>query len=703
MNKIFFCLVPMFLMATVSPAQQQPTSLDSSKYVRSIHLIGRNYGDSVVLRWAPSNAMTWNAYNKSGYVIERIEMTERPTQQPVRQKLTNSPIKPWTLEEWKAKANQNDTTAAIAAQILYGKTKLPVVKQSRRGKSSDVNLSEALDQKYDLENRYSLALFIADNKAFIATGLGLRLVDKNIQKGKVYLYSIHAATTPSDSSAVLIRTAQIDATPPMPEIRYLEGDHAVTFKWDRAFSGSYFSAYHYERSSDGGKTFQRLNKHPYFQPTTSDAPENDLVILTDSLPQNYKTYHYRIIGITPFGDLGASSPAMAVMGKDQTAPEPPQKVTAQHLGKKIVKLSWEKPVKESDFAGFMIGRSESMSGPFSPVSLKLLAKETTTFTDTTAVPWGTNYYIISAVDTARNTGLSIPAYVIMTDTLPPAKPVGLNGKIDTTGVVSVSWKLGKERDLMGYLVYFANAKDHAFNPLTKDFLVDSIFTTKLSLNTLTEKIYYRVVAFDKNRNPSPYSDILELKKPDKIAPVAPVFTGFVVSDTTVHLEWAPSSSQDVVSQTLYRKEVGTDNWIEVSKFDTTVTSFTDTTVQKLMRYEYSLMALDDDGNRSAFSFPLNVRIYDSGMRKKIESFSARRDANGAVSLAWKYAVKGDYHFLVYRSFNDSGLQMYEQIPGDKSSIADTNLTKGIYEYAIKAIYKDGGQSPLIKSNRIEVK
>jgi fibronectin type 3 domain-containing protein len=650
--------------------------------------------------------MLWHDFNKVGYVVERTEIEKQPSRQSVKQKLNTAPIKPWTLEEWKAKANRNDTTAAIAAQLLYGKTKLPVVKQGRRGKSSEVNLSEALDQKYDLENRFSLALLIADNNSFIANGLGLRFVDKTVEKGKVYLYSIHAANAAavaSDSSAVTIITSQVETLPSMPEIRYMEGDHTVTFKWDRAFAGNYFSAYHYERSSDGGKTYHRLNKRPYFQPTSAAGEENDLIILTDSLPQNYKTYHYRIIGITPFGELGLPSPAMAVMGIDQTPPEAPQKVTAQHLGKKIVKLSWEKPVKELDFAGFMVGRSESSGGPFSPVTLRLLPKDATTFTDTTAVPWGTNYYIVSAVDTAQNTGLSIPAYVVMTDTLAPAKPIGLSGKIDTTGVVTISWKLGKEMDLMGYLVYFANAKDHTFNPITKDFLADSTFTTQIPLTTLTEKIYYRVVAFDKNRNPSAYSDILELKKPDKIAPVAPAFTGFVVSDTTVHLEWASSSSSDVASQIIYRKEIGTNDWVELAKLDTTIESFTDTKVQKLARYEYSIVAVDDDGNRSSMSFPQNVRVYDSGMRKKIESFSVNPDGKGSISLAWKYSMKGDYHFLVYRSFNGSGLHMYEQIPGDKSSMADANVSKGIYEYAIKAVFKDGGQSPLMKSKTIEVK
>lgn len=136
---------------------------------------------------------------------------------------------------------------------------------------------------------------------------------------------------------------------------------------------------------------------------------------------------------------------------------------------------------------------------------------------------GTNYYIVSAMDTAGNAAPSVPAYVIMTDTIPPDKPKGLFGKIDSSGIVHLTWKLGNEKDLMGYLVYAANDLKHTFVPVTKDFIADSTFTDSITLKTLTREIYYEIVAFDKNRNPSHYSDALELKRPDKIAPVAPVF------------------------------------------------------------------------------------------------------------------------------------------------------------------------------------
>ena len=687
--------------------QKKVKATDSLRYERSLHMVGKYYGDSVVLRWAPSDPLLWRAYNDAGYVIERMEITPKMTTKPVRENLNATPIKPWTLAEWKARARHTDTTAAVAATLLYGKSNIPTFKPDKRGKQNEVDLGAAFNQKYDQENRFSMAMLIADNNAFVAQGLGLRFVDKTAQKGKTYLYSIHALTNPSmvksDSAAVLIKTNQSQADVPMPEIRYEELDRKVSFRWNRSFSDAYFSAYYIERSDDGGKTYKRRNSRPFVQPMSTGDKSNDQIVFTDSLQQNYKKYFYRITGITPFGDLGRPSPAIPVMGVDKTAPAPPLKVVAEHLGKRKVKLTWQKATRENDFAGYMVGRSESMNGPFAPLTMKPLGKETITYTDTTAVPWGTNYYVVSAIDTARNAGISIPAYVTMIDTIAPLKPIGLLGRIDTTGIVHVKWTLGKERDLMGYLVYRANAKDHTFISITRNFIADSTFTDSLALNTLTEKIYYRIVAFDKNRNPSGYSDILELKKPDKVRPVAPVFTTFVVSDTTVRLSWAPSNSADAKGQTLYKRELG-GAWTEVARLSKDSTRFTDTKIKKQTWYEYSLIASDDDGNYSERSFPLKVRVYDSGMRQKIDGFLAKVSADKkSVGLSWKYPARGDYYFLVYRSFNGGGLEMYQQVAGDKYAFADTQVLKGTYEYAVKAIYKDGGQSLITKNMKVEIK
>jgi len=240
----------------------------------------------------------------------------------------------------------------------------------------------------------------------------------------------------------------------------------------------------------------------------------------------------------------------------------------------------------------------------------------------------------------------------------------------------------------------ANAADHTFSPRSPGLLADTTFTDSLSLQTLNEHVYYRVVAFDKNRNPSVYSDQLELRKPDKVPPIPSVFLDFRVSDTTVGMRWVPSTSHDAVAQLLYRRTRGDSAWTEYARLDKTTSTFTDKKVSRQTWYEYTLVAVDDAGLRSARSFPLNVRVSDSGVRKKINAFAAKTAAEG-VQLSWQYPVSEGVRYQLYRSYNGSGLLMYKSLPAANLSFTDKGLLKGKYEYALKAVYPDGGESPLV--------
>jgi hypothetical protein len=95
---------------------------------------------------------------------------------------------------------------------------------------------------------------------------------------------------------------------------------------------------------------------------------------------------------------------------------------------------------------------------------------------------------------------------------------------------------------------------------------------------------------------------------------------------------------------------------------------------------------------------MNVRIYDSGRRKEITNFNLTKSQDGkSLKLNWKYSGNGDYWFVIYRSVDGNNMMTYKNIKSDQQSFTDTNLKKGIYQYALKAVYKDGGESQLLKS------
>ena len=711
MKKSLLILV-VFIIALSVSAQQKKAILsrqahrvqaDSLLPSKNMQLIARSYGDSVVLRWAPAKATLWYFANKAGYKIIRYDIENKKIILSTRKELNVLPIKPWSLEEWKQRAQRNDSLAGAAAQLLYGKSKAEV-----QGKKKDegTNLQEAMNKKYELENEHAFALFLADQSPFLATGMGLRFADKKIAKGKSYAYAVFALTDPavikSDTSGVLINTAEIMLQPEMPAITTENLDRKVKFTWNRQIASMDFSGYYYERSDDGGKTFKRINRRPFIQLTPEkELTPNSTIELNDSLPKNYKKYYYRIIGVTPFGDLGKPSPDLPVMGRDKIPPSPPVNISATNTTGNDVLIKWTKTIMEPDFSGFLVGRAEKASGPYLPLNLIPLAPYVSQFTDTSALAHGNNYYTVTAIDTAGNAGTSIPAYVIMTDTIPPAKPTGLEGVIDSTGIVHLKWKLGNEPDLMGYLVYTSNALSHDFTAITTDFVVTNSFTDSITIQTLTKKVYYKIVAFDRNRNPSKYSDALELKRPDKIAPVSPVFTDFLVTDSSVNLKWVMSSSKDVMSQILYRREKGK-NWEPYMKLAVNISFFNDSKVVKQTWYEYALEAVDSSGLHSPKSFPLNVRMYDSGKKKDITNFKVVKSADGkSLQLSWNYPEKGNFWFVIYRSVDGKDRMTYKNLSSDQLKFTDSNLKKGLYKYSIKAVYKDGGESPFVESQSID--
>ncbi|HRN56218.1 MAG TPA: hypothetical protein PLL71_07185, partial [Agriterribacter sp.] len=395
------------------------------------------------------------------------------------------------------------------------------------------------------------------------------------------------------------------------------------------------------------------------------------------------------------------SPVIAAMAVDLTPPAPPLITQIKNTGAdgKIV-FHWEKANKEADFKGYIIGRSANLKGPFDPLNDDLLSFDTHDFTDEHPGTNAPNYYIVAAVDTANNAGRSLPAYMNAEDHTPPAQPAGLAGTIDSGGKVSVHWNWNKEDDLAGYKIFFSNAAGDIFTPLGASLMTDTLFTDSIVLKTLTKKIFYRVIAYDRNMNASPASEILELHKPDIIPPVAAIIHGFNVSDTGVYLQWYRSASDDVAAQNLYRREDTSAAWSLLSALPATDTAYTDNSAEQQHHYSYTIETLDSSGLSSGRSFPLNVYVYAKGYTGIIKDFKVNKN-DSSVVLSWSSPGDGVNYYILFKGKNNEGLKMAGNIPGDKLHY-EALTGKGNFQYAIKAVYKNGKESAVSDVRNIEV-
>jgi hypothetical protein len=143
---------------------------------------------------------------------------------------------------------------------------------------------------------------------------------------------------------------------------------------------------------------------------------------------------------------------------------------------------------------------------------------------------------------------------IVPDTTAPNIPTGLKGRIDSNGLVYLSWYPNNDEDMEGYKVYYSHSPEHQFMQLTLLPTVNTHFVDSITLKTLTKKIYYRVVAVDKNNNHSDYSGILELKKPDIIPPTPPAIKNVTVLPNKAEIEFVATASTDAVAYIILRKE-----------------------------------------------------------------------------------------------------------------------------------------------------
>lgn len=655
-----------------------------------IALLARADKDSVVLRWAPTTPGGWVIANKIGYNVERVKLTpDKPFQPEDYVKLNTQPIKPLPLEDWKASVSRDNKFSAIAAQAIYGKVFVP---QALDEKNTNA-LKNAADE---LMNRYSFALFAADNDAATASAMGLRFVDRNVKAGESFVYRVYVAEQTTsyyyDTAYVMVEVKAAIKIPPPLQLTFESGDGSILLKWKENPINK-FSGYYIYRSEDG-KSFKKLNEMPLIITTPKEATEEVEPMFRDTSTINYRKYQYKVYGVTPFGELSEPAEIIA-FSKDLTAPPAPILDKPKQFSADEVSLSWKLENATEDLVGFIISRSNNPLYNFEVLTPKPLPKNVFNFTDKVSKQEEV-YYVVASVDTAGNLSFSLPQMVILIDTVPPSIPTGLTGRIDTNGIVTLKWNLGPEWNLLGYRVLRANDPTHEFQQLTGQVHTDTTYIDTININTLTRYVYYRIVAVNTRYQHSGMSPVLALKRPDKIPPVEAVFENVSVTDSSVYFEWIPSTSEDLHYQKLFKRVQGEGRWRMIDSLSPKVSSYLDKNVEKTLIYEYTIISVDSSGLESPMSYPVVGRPYDTGKRYPVNNFSAKYDEkNKSVVLEWNYApkLKEKYWFVIYRGLNENQLNELKAVESDSKVYRDKEISAGnIYYYGIAVMTSNGGQS-----------
>ncbi len=661
-----------------------------------VKVIGLVTKDAIKLRWGVTTPTAWKHSNKYGYTIQRktIAIGDSILKEPIIKNITQVPIKPKPMEEWEQFALSNDH-AAIAAQAMYGEGFEIEMEEGGNALLTILNQAKALEQ------RFSFALFAADQNFEVAKFSGLAYVDTDVKPNERYLYRVYSAI-PKEKLNVKFGGVYLGLKDyyPLPEPVDFAGiyqDHAVMLSWNYELLKDHYNNYILERSDDEGTTFNQLTDVPIVNMNDNKRNKSDRMFFMDSIPQNNKVYQYRIKGISPFGEIGPESKIVSGSGKKPLVHNPAILEAELESNNTSSKITWEFPEESLEtLSHFELNHSNQVKDNYKVV-VPNISKNTRsiTYTNLDAI----NYFTITAVGNDGSKRTSFPQMVQPVDDTPPATPVLLTGTIDSLGIVQLKWQQNTEVDFLGYRVFRANLENEEFTQITFKTIPQSIITDTINIKTLNNKIYYKVQAFDKRYNPSGFSEVLTLKKPDIIPPTPPVFESFNADHGVVKLEWTTSSSVDAVKTLVYRKEKGKEaSWQFINEINLPQGKYEDQTAVPGVVYLYTLVTVDESGLESEPITPLTISLPDNQPKPALDKLNAlvNREEEHIV-ITWRYNQPKVLEYILYKGEEETKPTMYKVFGVDTTKFIDQKLTiNTVYTYLIQAVFISGAKSPIKK-------
>jgi uncharacterized protein len=712
MQKKYFLLVLVMLSsfhAAFCQVKRPPVAAPKGKPLvlkSKLFAVARASKTEIMIRWAPTDYSTWKQCNQYGYVIEKYTIV-RNNQTLNKFEQTQAPITltPKPLASWETLATNNDYAAAIA-QALYGED-FDVTMTNNKPNGTDP-VSSMINETQKSDQRYTMAMYGADHSFEGATYAGLAYKDDNVKKGEKYFYRIYAKVPATikkiDTATVFIGLADYKPLPKPSDILIQFGDKSAMLSWDFETYKEYYTSYIVERSADGGKNFIALSDKPATNlSNTEDKPGAGAITYLDSLGNNDTVYHYRIAGVSLFGDNGPYSDV--AMGKGKNIIYTTPGISSSEMDEKgNYYLSWQmEDSLNAIIKAFKVNQSEFIDGVYSiykndiPVENRKIKIEKDSLK-------ASNYFTVTAISKDGEEKTSFPYLIQPQDTVPPAVPTGLSAIIDSLGVVTIKWNANTEKDLQGYRIFKTNVKGHELIPV-KDSLYDtneaSDTTTIKSLNS---KLYYTIKAVDIRYNQSDYAPLIEVTKPDVVPPSQPLLADYEVTDDGIKLTWNNSPDEDVVMHNLYRKTIGNAaDWALLQSFrDKKIQQYTDKTCEANKMYSYTIIALDSSKLESLPAVPITIEFAEKRIKNAIKLLDGEVDRdNRQITLTWKLLpdIKNIKQFELYRGEDKVGMSLYKIIEKEAVTFLDKDLLVNTkYKYAIRVVFENGKTSDFVTKN-----
>jgi hypothetical protein len=641
-----------------------------------VRMRGNVCKDKIQLRWAAANSSSWAYTNKNGFMLERYTLVRNGEvlSEPEKKVLTPQPLKAKPLDDWEAIV-QNNQYAAIIAQALYG--------EDFETSSSKAGIGGIIARSKEREQRFGFSLYAAELSFEAALFAGWGVEDTDVKKGERYLYRLMPVKSKenivAESTSVYLSLDEYEPLPKPMGLTAVFGDKTVLLVWDYASLSEYYPAYHIERSEN--KTdFVRISKD---LPVTNISGE-DRIFFTDTI-ENDKMYCYRIVGVTSFDQTG--EPSEVIEGQGRT-----RLIYVPHITHAIpnekgeIEVFWEFDQRgNKDITSFELNSAPNVDATYETVIKNIAPEKRSIIYDK---PLMTAYYTISAIAKYGEPTVSFPNLIQLEDSIPPVVPTGLEGEIDTLGIVHLKWNANKEGDLLGYKIFRGQIKGEEVVPLNDIVWQDTVFIDSVQIYSLNPNTYYSVAAVDKRQNQSPMCSIVELKKPEVVPPSSPIFTKFETKEDGHYLEWVTGNEEGIkIALYRYKGKDGEKQLLYMVEKDSNINSYLDDKLEEGVIYYYEVSAMKNENLVSEPSPRVSLKakmkeVSKNDSEKTIE-FKAKRE-EGGVLLRWEYNVTKIRSLSIYRKKTDEEFALwYQPAALTEQKFLDGDAEKNtVYEYML---------------------
>ncbi len=653
--------------------------------------------DSIMLRWWPENPQQWEHGNKVGYILEKYLKKGRRSELLYA---SEKPILPLEFDEWMDIKTVNENYLIARNLIHIDQLEQAVVEET-------FPKSQYPDERKE-QTRMDLTNYFVSYHFGAIESAGLGFVEKVDDPDATYIYKIRFATplpANPDLEAIIEVKPSDYAPPEVPELTGEFLDRKVNLKWNTKDFKKNFFGYYLEFSTDN-ISFTKKSEMPYMNPldTAEFIEEFKYIKIEDTLTKNDTEVFYRLKGVDYFGGVSVNNSVLSGEGMEHVFS--PIIESIHHFDTTYAELKWHiANNQDKNIAYFEILHADEMEGNFELLLTGIPKKDRKVLVEMKTT--GENYYRVVAVDIKGRKKSSFPTLIMGLDLEAPLTPTGLTGEMDSLGIVKLTWDKNTEPDLWGYRVFYAQHKEDEFSGLVSTPLDTTIFMDTVSLNTTLEYVYYKIQSLDRRNNRSEYSEILAIKRPDTHAPVEPHIYSIEPKKDTILLQWYNSSSKDVVEHRLFRKEVKEEEWTLLGTFNINdnINEYYDLEVRTKETYAYFLTATDDDGLVSEPSQIAVIKPIDYGTKPDIVNFTASINETDkkAVMLQWEYDYPNVFEFWLYKQRHGGKLSLYKVLDPEDTVFKESSVKpKNRYHYYLKAIYKDGSNSPFSQKLVVEI-